>query len=192
MELPAAEWMIKPGLVVVVLWEGWKQDRRLRQRHGRLRRDSNRDWHWQGEDWQTQQPLYWLPGAVLLVARNRKGKILRLWLMQRSEERREDLTALADAGQHAARGVARLAVMLFQRNRKALNSVPGTAHHEKACRFQNTLFQVRLSKYRRIDGASSSRISGLRFSARLKAARRFPSESARTTAQRAHPWLQTD
>ncbi|USL59129.1 hypothetical protein IAQ00_04950 [Pantoea ananatis] len=82
MELPAAEWMIKPGLVVVVLWEGWKQDRRLRQRHGWLRRDSNRDWHWQGEDWQTQQPLYWLPGAVLLVARNRKGKTLRLWLMQ--------------------------------------------------------------------------------------------------------------
>ena len=82
MELPAAEWMIKPALVAVVLREGWKQDRRLRQRHGWLQRSSNRDWRWQGDSWHMQQPLYWLPGAVLLVGRNGKGKTLRLWLMQ--------------------------------------------------------------------------------------------------------------
>ncbi|NQS86866.1 protein YgfX [Pantoea allii] len=82
MELPAAEWMIKSVLVAVVLWEGWRQDRRLRQRHGWLQRDSNRDWRWQGDSWQTHQPLYWLPGAVLLVLRNGNGKTLRLWLMQ--------------------------------------------------------------------------------------------------------------
>ncbi|WP_205956943.1 protein YgfX [Pantoea stewartii] len=82
MPLSAAAWVIKPVLFALIVWEGWRQDRRLCLRCGALRRDSARDWHWQDEHWQTQQPLYWLPGAVLLVMKNPQGRITRFWLMQ--------------------------------------------------------------------------------------------------------------
>lgn len=82
--IPAAEngALFKTVLLALMLWEGWRNDRHLRQREGWLQRESAHCWCWQGIRWQPQQPLRWLPNAVLLVGKSEQGKKLRMWLMQ--------------------------------------------------------------------------------------------------------------
>ncbi|MDT0175828.1 protein YgfX [Enterobacter sp. BRE11] len=80
--LPAACWLIKIPLLLLMLRECWQQQRRLTQRRGMLQHKSDDSWRWQGARWRISGPIRWLPGAALLVLRSEKGRTRRLWLMQ--------------------------------------------------------------------------------------------------------------
>ncbi|MDL4912880.1 MAG: protein YgfX [Enterobacterales bacterium endosymbiont of Blomia tropicalis] len=74
--------ILKLMLLALMGWEGWRNDRRLARRRGWLQRESAQSWRWQGVSWQPQQPLLWLPAAVLLVGKNAQGERLRMWVRQ--------------------------------------------------------------------------------------------------------------
>lgn len=80
--LPARCWLIKIPLLLLMMREGWQQQRRLAQRRGLLQHKSDDSWRWQGARWRIAGPIRWLPGAALLVLRSEKERTLRLWLMQ--------------------------------------------------------------------------------------------------------------
>ena len=80
--LPVGGWLLKGGIILLLLAEGWRCYRRLIRRHGTLQRESVHCWIWQGKRWRPTQPLRWLPIGVLLVAKSEQGAMLRWWLMQ--------------------------------------------------------------------------------------------------------------
>ena len=80
--LPAAFWLVKIPLLLLMLHEYRQQQRRLTQRRGMLQHKSDDSWRWQGARWRISGPIRWLPGAALLVLRSEKGETRRLWLMQ--------------------------------------------------------------------------------------------------------------
>ncbi|MBK0099094.1 hypothetical protein IBT49_24145 [Erwinia sp. S63] len=71
----------KVPLLILMLLECGRNERRLRQRKGRLVLDEQGDWHWRGTRWQLARQADWLPFGVLLTLRNQQGKRWRLWLM---------------------------------------------------------------------------------------------------------------
>ncbi|PIF20711.1 toxin CptA [Candidatus Pantoea floridensis] len=73
-------WCIAP-ILVLLLVEGWRNERHLVQRVGCLALDVNGEWLWREARWRTERKADWLPFGVLLVLRNQQGKRWRLWLM---------------------------------------------------------------------------------------------------------------
>lgn len=71
-------------LILLLLLSGWRHERRLGQRTGRLALDEKGNWHWRGRRWRPQHQACWLPWGVLLVLRPPQGRCWRLWLMQDS------------------------------------------------------------------------------------------------------------
>ncbi|WP_311790443.1 MULTISPECIES: protein YgfX [Pantoea] len=80
--LPALFWLIKIPILLLMMRESLRQQRRLAQRQGLLQHKSDDSWRWQGARWRIVGPIRWLPGAALLVLRSEKGRLYRLWLMQ--------------------------------------------------------------------------------------------------------------
>ncbi len=77
---PDWAWGRAPMLLLLLL-EGWRNERRLVQRVGCLALEAQGDWLWQGARWQMQRQADWLPWGVLLVLKNQQGQRWRLWLM---------------------------------------------------------------------------------------------------------------
>lgn len=77
---PEWAWGRMPILLLLLL-EGWRNERRLAQRVGCLALEAEGDWLWQGARWQMQRKADWLPWGVLLVFRNQQGQRWRWWLM---------------------------------------------------------------------------------------------------------------
>jgi len=71
----------KAPLLILMLLECGRNERRLRQRTGRLGLDEQGDWHWHGKRWQLARQADWLPFGVLLTLQNQQGTRWRLWLM---------------------------------------------------------------------------------------------------------------
>ena len=71
----------KAPLLILLLLECWRHERRLMQRRGRLMLDEQGNWVWGGAPWRLASKPDWLPYGVLLDLRNPQGKRWRLWLM---------------------------------------------------------------------------------------------------------------
>jgi len=71
----------KAPLLILLLLECWRHERRLMQRRGRLMLDEQGNWVWGGAPWRLARKPDWLPYGVLLDLRNPQGKRWRLWLM---------------------------------------------------------------------------------------------------------------
>ncbi|NIF03094.1 hypothetical protein F3J38_24135 [Pantoea sp. Acro-805] len=71
----------KAPLLILLLLECWRHERRLMQRCGRLMLDEQGNWVWGGAPWRLARKPDWLPYGVLLDLRNPQGKRWRLWLM---------------------------------------------------------------------------------------------------------------
>lgn len=69
-------------LLLLMLLECWRNERRLVRRQGVLALDEKGHWHWRGARWQLQRQADWLPWGVLLVLQGAQGQRWRLWLMQ--------------------------------------------------------------------------------------------------------------
>ncbi|MDF7662571.1 protein YgfX [Erwiniaceae bacterium L1_54_6] len=68
-------------LLLLLLMEGWRNQRLLQQRRGRLILDKQGNWLWDNRCWHNARAPGWLPIGVLLVLRNQQGQCRRLWLM---------------------------------------------------------------------------------------------------------------
>lgn len=71
----------KAPLLLVLLLEGWRHQRQLRQRDGALSLDQQGIWQWDNMRWHNARTPGWLPIGVLLVLVNEQGQRRRLWLM---------------------------------------------------------------------------------------------------------------
>lgn len=71
----------KAVMLLLLLAECWRNERRLLQRVGILALDVKGDWLWRGMRWRAERKADWLPCGVMLVLRNQQGKCWRLWLM---------------------------------------------------------------------------------------------------------------
>jgi toxin CptA len=81
LEWPDAWAWGRAPLLLLLLAEGWRNERRLAQRVGCLVLDAQGDWLWRGIRWRAERKADWLPWGVLLMLRNQQGKRWRLWLM---------------------------------------------------------------------------------------------------------------
>jgi len=81
LEWPDAWAWSKAPVLVLLLAECWRNERRLVQRVGHLVLDVKGNWLWRGVRWRAERKADWLPYGVLLVLRNQQGKRWRLWLM---------------------------------------------------------------------------------------------------------------
>lgn len=76
-----AFYLLKPLLMVAVVWEGHRASRRLAQRVGVLAFDDQEGWYWHNSEWRLKSPLYWLAGAVLIDWQSDNQR-QRFWLMR--------------------------------------------------------------------------------------------------------------